>query len=262
VTSATESTVRRFDGAVAIVTGAANGIGRAIAEALLAEGASVCAVDLEDATALAGRGQVEVVRGDVADEALASRAVEAALDRFGRVDVLVNDAAAYPDATVLEMAPAEWRRVFEVNVTGPFLLSRAFARACIAGGRGGRIVNISTGSTRSPRPAGAAYAASKSALETLSRVLAMELGPHGIAVNVVAPGYVDVRGWSDREPDRASDELRAALVSAIPLGRAGDPRDIAAAVLFLCSDAAAHVSGAVLDVDGGSLAGRFELERA
>jgi NAD(P)-dependent dehydrogenase (short-subunit alcohol dehydrogenase family) len=78
-------------------------------------------------------------------------------------------------------------------------------------------------------------------------------------VNVVAPGYIDVRGWSDAFPDRATDDLRAALVRSIPLGRAGDPRDIAAAVLFLCSDAAAHVSGAVLDVDGGSLAGRFSI---
>ena len=87
----------------------------------------------------------------------------------------------------------------------------------------------------------------------------MELGPHGIRVNVVSPGYIDVRGWSDAFPDRASDELRAALVASIPLGRAGRPQDVAQAVLFLCSDEAEHISGAVLDVDGGSLAGRFAL---
>ena len=87
----------------------------------------------------------------------------------------------------------------------------------------------------------------------------MELGPRGIRVNVVSPGYIDVRGWSDAFPDRASDELRAALVEPIPLGRAGRPHDVAEAVLFLCSDEAAHISGAVLDVDGGSLAGRFAL---
>jgi 3-oxoacyl-[acyl-carrier protein] reductase len=93
----------------------------------------------------------------------------------------------------------------------------------------------------------------------LSKVLAMELGPHGIRVNVVSPGYIDVRGWSDAFPDRASEELRAGLVRSIPIGRAGRPVDIAQAVLFLCSEAASHISGAVLDVDGGSLAGRFSL---
>jgi NAD(P)-dependent dehydrogenase (short-subunit alcohol dehydrogenase family) len=252
-------TARRFQRATALVTGGANGIGRAIVEAFLAEGASVLVVDLEAPSGLAAEAPVEALRGDVCDPDVAEAAVARALERFGGLDLLVNDAAAYPDATVLDMPVEEWRRVFEVNVTGPFLMARAFARARLERGGGGRIVSISTGSTRSPRPAGAAYAASKSALETLSRVLAMELGPHGIGVNVVAPGYVDVRGWSDRFPDRASDELRRRLVRSIPLGRAGDPRDIAEAVLFLCSPAAAHVSGAVLDVDGGSLAGRFGL---
>jgi NAD(P)-dependent dehydrogenase (short-subunit alcohol dehydrogenase family) len=97
-------------------------------------------------------------------------------------------------------------------------------------------------------------------VETMSKVFAMELGPHGIRVNVVAPGYIDVRGWSDRYPGRAPDELRAALVRSIPLGRGGDPRDIAAAVLFLASGEAANITGAVLDVDGGSIAGRFWLD--
>jgi 3-oxoacyl-[acyl-carrier protein] reductase len=145
-------------------------------------------------------------------------------------------------------------------VTGPFAACQAFGRHCLArDAEGASIVNITTGSVRSPRPDGAAYSASKAALETLSKVLAMELGPHGIRVNVVSPGYIDVRGWSDAFPDRASEELRAGLVRSIPLGRAGRPPDVAQAVLFLCSEAAAHVSGAVLDVDGGSLAGRFTL---
>ena len=158
------------------------------------------------------------------------------------------------------MSIEDWRRVFDVNVTGALATMQAFARHCTErGAEGASVVNITTGSVRSPRPEGAAYSASKAALETLSKVAALELGPQGIRVNVVSPGYIDVRGWSDAFPDRATDDLRATLVSSIPLGRAGRPQDVAQAVLFLCSDAAAHVNGAVLDVDGGSLAGRFTL---
>ena len=249
----------RFDGMTAAVTGGANGIGRAVAAGFLAEGANVVVVDLVEPPETLRGPRFESVVGDVADERLAERVVGTAFGRFGDLDLLVNDAAAYPDARLVDMEPAAWRRVFDVNVTGVYLMCRAFARHRIAAGGGGSIVSISSGSARSPRPEGAAYAASKAAVETLSKTLALELGPHGVNVNVVAPGYIDVRGWSDAYPDRATDDLRAALVRSIPMGRAGDPRDIAAAVLFLCSDAAAHVSGAVLDVDGGSMAGRFSL---
>ena len=146
-----------------------------------------------------------------------------------------------------------------MNVTGPFCTIQAFARHRIAAGGGGSIVNITTGSVQSPRPAGGAYSASKAALETMTKVAALELGPHGIRANVVSPGYIDVRGETDAFPDRASDELRDALVASIPLAKAGRAYDVANAVLFLCSPAAGHISGAVLHVDGGSLAGRFTL---
>jgi 3-oxoacyl-[acyl-carrier protein] reductase len=195
----------------------------------------------------------------VADPDTVQGAFDAVIDRWGDVDLLVNDAAAYPNALVVDMPLEDWRRVFEVNASGTFLCCQTFARHRLARGGGGKIVNITTGSARSPRPAGAAYAASKSAIQTLSETLAMELGPHGINVNVVAPGYIDVRGWTEAFPDRASDELRARLVSSIPLGVAGRPTDIANAVLFLLSEAAGHISGAVLAVDGGSGAGRFGL---
>jgi 3-oxoacyl-[acyl-carrier protein] reductase len=249
----------RFRDRVAIVTGGSNGIGRAVTAALLAEGASVLVCDLVDSGFFDGDERVATLIGDVAETGFAQGAIATAAERFGRADVLVNDAASYPDGTLLEMTADDWDSVFRVNVTGSFMMCQAFARHCAASGTGGAIVSISSGSARSPRPGGAAYCASKAALETMSKVFAMELGSHGIRVNVVAPGYIDVRGWSEAYPDRAPDDLRAALVASIPLGAAGDPRDIAAAVLFLASDEAAHITGAVLDVDGGSGAGRFGL---
>jgi NAD(P)-dependent dehydrogenase (short-subunit alcohol dehydrogenase family) len=243
----------------ALVTGGSNGIGRAIVRGLLGAGARVVVVDLVEHEAWRDDERVLTIVGDVGDPVLAGGAVEQALAAHGALDVLVNDAAAYPDALLTEMSADDWRRVFDVNVTGPFCTIQAFARHRIAAGGGGSIVNITTGSVQSPRPAGGAYSASKAALETLTRVAALELGPHGIRANAVSPGYIDVRGETDAFPDRASDELRSALVSSIPLVKAGRADDVANAVLFLCSPAAAHITGTVLHVDGGSLAGRFTL---
>lgn len=251
--------LNRFEGKVAVVTGGSNGLGRAITQALADEGARVLVCDLVDAGFFEGHPGVATIIGDVGAPGTAAAALDAAISRWGQVDILVNDAAAYPDGTLLEMSGQDWERVFAVNVTGAFLLTQAFARHCVGRGAHGAVVSISTGSARSPRPGGAAYAASKAAVETMSKVFAMELGPHGIRVNVVSPGYIDVRQWSSAFPDRAPDELRARLVESIPLGRAGDPRDIASAVAFLCSDQADHITGTVLEVDGGSNAGRFGL---
>ena len=250
----------RFAGKVAIVSGGSHGIGRAIAAGFAGEGGQVVIADLAPPDFFSGDPQIAGITGDIADPGFAGQVLGTAISRFGKADILVNDAAAYPDGTLLDMPAAAWERVFAVNVTGTFMLTQAFARHCAARrATGAAVVSISTGSARSPRPGGAAYSASKAAVEIMSKVFAMELGPLGIRVNVVAPGYIDVRGWGDAHPDRAPEDLRAALVRSIPLGQAGDPRDIANAVLFLASAQAGHITGTVLEVDGGSNAGRFAL---
>ena len=251
----------RFDGMVAVVTGGSNGLGRAIARGFADEGARVMICDLVDSGYFAGNPAVATVTGDIGRPGLADEVIAAAVSRWGQADILVNDAASYPDGTLLEMPGEAWDRVFRVNVTGTFLITQAFARHCVdRRAEDAAVVSISSGSAHNPRPGGAAYSASKAAVETMSKVFAMELGPHGIRVNVVSPGYIDVRQWSDAFPERAPEELRAALVRSIPLGQAGHPADIARAVLFLASRDAGHISGAVLEVDGGSNAGRFALE--
>ncbi len=250
----------RFEGKVAVVTGGSNGIGRAIVTGLAADGAAVVICDLVDTGHFADHPRVATVVGDISDPATADLVMAEAVSRFGKADILVNDAAAYPDGTLLDMPADDWNRVFSVNVSGTFMMTQAFARHCVGRhAEDASIICITTGSARNPRPGGAAYSASKSAVETMSKVFAMELGPYGIRVNVVSPGYIDVRQWSSAFPDRAPDHLRADLVRSIPLGRAGDPRDIASAVLFLASPEASHITGTVLEVDGGSNAGRYAL---
>src|SRR4051812_14907741 len=234
----------------ALVTGGSNGIGRAIVRALLDAGTRVAVLDLAEHEPWRDDERVLTIVGDVGLPVVATGTVEHVVDELGSLEVLVNDAAAYPDALLTEMPADDWRRVFDVNVTGPFCTIQAFARHRIDAGGGGSIVNITTGSVQSPRPAGGAYSASKAALETLTKVAALELGPYGIRANAVSPGYIDVRGETDAFPDRASDKLRSALVASIPLAKAGSADDVAAAVLFLCSPAAGHISGAVLHVDG------------
>jgi 3-oxoacyl-[acyl-carrier protein] reductase len=243
---------------VVLVTGGGHGIGRAICEIFAQDGARVVIADrlasAAESVANAIREETAVealpVEVDVRDAASVEAAVQQVIDRFEQIDVLVNNAGIYPNSPVVEMSEAEWDAVFDTNVKGMFLVSRAVARRMIERGAGGRIVNISSGAANSGRVGAAHYCASKAAVDMFTRVLALELAPHDIVVNAVAPGLIEVPDWS------LSDEYINALITMTPMGRIGQPEDIARAVFYLASPEATFITGSVLSVDGGSLAGR------
>ena len=245
-------------GRVAIVTGAGHGIGKGIAEAFAASGASVVVADrdIERAESVAreltGRDGAVVlpVEVDVRSHTLVEAMAERVVAELGGIDVLVNNAGVYPNSPVVEMDEHEWDAVFDTNVKGMFLVSRAVARRMIERGRGGRIVNISSGAAESGRVGAAHYCASKAAVNMFTRVLALELAPHNIMVNAVGPGLIEVPDWN------LSQEYIDAIVTANPLRRMGQPADVAQAVLYLASPQATYITGTILYVDGGSLAGR------
>jgi NAD(P)-dependent dehydrogenase (short-subunit alcohol dehydrogenase family) len=245
-------------GRVAIVTGAGHGIGKGIAEAFALSGASVVVADRDITRAEAVANALQLGDGaaalpvevDVRSHTLVEAMVERAVYELGGIDVLVNNAGVYPNSPVVEMHEEEWDAVFDTNVKGMFLVSRAVARRMIDRGQGGRIVNISSGAAESGRVGAAHYCASKAAVNMFTRVLALELAPHDIMVNAVGPGLVEVPDWN------LNQQYIEAIVNANPLRRIGTPEDIAHAVLYLASPYTTYTTGTVLYVDGGSLAGR------
>lgn len=248
-----------------LVTGATGRIGKAIVTEFAKLGDHVVANDIDgdqlDALARSlgeAGGQVTAVPADVSSEAdvesLAARAIEAA----GQIDVLVNCAGIFPNKPVVEMDTAEWDQVFAVNLRGPFMLSRAIARHMLASNIQGSIVNISSGAGSSARTGGSHYCGSKAALEMLTKVMAIELGPSQIRVNAVAPGLVLDEVLALPVPEETNDYVKA-LLNGIPLHRTGRPEDIANAVVFLCSEKATWVNGDIFGVNGGSQAGRTHL---
>jgi 3-oxoacyl-[acyl-carrier protein] reductase len=250
-----------FAGRRALVTGAGAGIGRAIAHAFAGAGASVAVVDIDKARVAAvaaelsrGPGRTVGVPGDVRTSPSVDRIVAETAEALGGIDVLVNDAAIYPNCPVLEMPEDQWDQVIDTNLKGTFLMSRAVARRMVAANVEGHIVNIASGAFQSARRGAAHYCASKAAIVMFSKVLAQELAEHRIHVNVVSPGLIDVGRRGDVNP-----AYRETLIGNIPWGRPGRPEEVAAAVLFLCSRAAEYITGTVLDVHGGSGAGRFFL---
>lgn len=244
----------RFAGRTAIVTGGAQGIGRAVAAGLVAEGAGVVIVDVdgEHAGRTAAELACEAVTGDVSKREDVCRAVETCLDRFGRLDAMVAHAGvAYPKP-LLELDDHEWRRHMAVNVDGVFYCTQEAARAMVARERGGAIVITSSINAFHVEETMAAYNTSKGAVANFVRSAAIDLGRHGIRVNAVAPGVVNTRIASlvIEDPVLSKQYLRT-----MPLGRFGEPVDVANAVLFLASDEASYVTGQSLVIDGGQTLG-------
>lgn len=249
----------RFDGRVVLVTGAATGLGFAIARAFGLAGARVALNDLDPARLddaqrrLAADGiRASAHPADVRDPQAVRAMVDAVVSGVGAPDILVANAGVYPNTPFLDLDPEEWDRVLDTNLKGAFLTCQAAARAMVAAGRGGVIVTVASGAATNAIRGWSHYCASKAALVMLTRAMALELGEHGIRANAVLPGYVDVEDGG-RHLDPA---YTAAARAAAPLGRPADPADVANAVLMLASPLAGYVSGAALAVDGGTGAGR------
>jgi NAD(P)-dependent dehydrogenase (short-subunit alcohol dehydrogenase family) len=248
-----------LEGRVVLITGGGAGIGRASALAFGRGGASVMVTDLDGDAAEAvadglsqGGAPSHAMALDVADEAEVEQVVAAAIERFGRIDVLVNNAGIGARMATLDLPTERWNRVLEVGLNGTFYCSRAAARSMIAQGRGA-IVNVASimglsGGGLYPNPA---YHAAKGGIVNLTRALALEWAAHGIRVNAVAPAFTRT---ALVEPLLADNRMMDAIIGSTPLGRLVEPEEIADAVVFLASDAATMITGHTLPVDGGWLA--------
>jgi len=233
-----------LEGRTALVTGGSRGIGRAIAAELAKAGAQVVIgyrAGADEAEAVASEIGGRTVQADVSDPEEAKRLV----DKAGEVDVLVNNAGITRDGLLARMSDDDWRTVLDTNLGGTFNTCRAVARGMMKR-RSGAIVNISSIVGVHGNPGQTNYSASKAGIIGFTKALARELGSRGVRANVVAPGYI-----STRLTNELPEELQQAMLANTPLGRFGDPEDVAGAVRFLCSDAAAFVTGEVLLVDGG-----------
>ena len=247
----------RFDGRVAVVTGSARGIGAATAKRFAEEGASLAVLDLDQGTAAAtaaglGAKQAIGIKCDVADAASVDAAVAQVVDELGGLDILVNNAGVTRDNLLFKMSEDDWDMVMNVHLRGSFLMSRA-AQKHMVSQKYGKIVNPSSVSALGNRGQ-ANYSAAKMGLQGFTRTLALELGPFGINVNAIAPGFIvtDMTDDTARRVGVEPEEYRKAAAALNPVRRVGYPEDIAAAAAFLCSDEASYITGQTLYVDGGA----------
>lgn len=255
------------EGRRAIVTGAAMGIGLAIARRFVEGGADVLLVDLDEVALQAaaerlasGDGKVETLALDVGDDDAGERMVRQCVARFGSVDILVNNAGIFPQAPVLEMPAELLDRVLRVNLRGLVLASKATGRQMVTQGDGGVIVNIASVDALHPSMVGlGAYDASKGGVLMFTRSFALEMARHRVRVNAIAPGGIQTEGTgrplegSGMNPEQAERFLAEFVRAKVPMGRMGEPDDIAAVALFLAAPASSYMTGALVVVDGGML---------
>lgn len=253
----------RYDGRVAVITGAARGIGFGTAQRFAAEGASVAILDLDEASAQEAAGRLELVDGakavgigcDVSDGAAAEAAVQRVVDELGGIHVLVNNAGITRDNLLFKMSEDDWDLVMNVHLKGAFNMTKA-AQKHFVEQRYGKILNLSSVSALGNRGQ-ANYSAAKMGVQGLTRTLGIELGPFGINANAIAPGFIATE-MTDATAARVKmsvEDFRAAAAESNPVKRVGFPEDIAAAAAFLCSDEASYITGQTLYVDGGAKLG-------
>jgi len=257
MTTGWEKVVATFQDKVIIVTGASLGIGKELTLMLLGQGAKVAACSRGEENLHALRTSANLFQGsllttscDVSRQEEVEAMVVAVVRRFGRIDGLVNNAGLYPTTPLLDLSEQEWDQVLDTNLKGPFMCSKAAAKEMIARGVKGHIVNISSTASLIARPGTVHYASSKAGLNVMTKVLAIELAPHGIRVNCVVPGLIMTDGVQAHIKRTSLDEHKTKL-ARIPLGHEGDPGDVARAVLHLMSDEANYTTGSLLVVDGG-----------
>lgn len=246
---------RKLDGKVAVVTGASKGIGASIATHLAQAGAAVVVnyatsregADRVVAEITGGGGKAIAVQANVAQPEEIQRLIQAAKKQFGHIDILVNNAGIFEFAPIEDVTPEHFHRQFDVNVLGLLLTTQAAVKEF--GPDGGSVVNISSIVSTATPPQTSVYSATKAAVDAITRSLAKELGPRKIRVNAVNPGMVETEGMRSLGLDKG--EFRQSFESAAPLGRIGQPQDIAPAVVFLASDDASWVTGETLHVSGG-----------
>ena len=232
-----------------LVTGAARGIGADLARRFAADGAHVAVLDVLDASPLAAEFGGIALTCDLSDPAATEDATGKAIAQLGGIDVLVNNAGVFQITPLLEITPAEWDRTMAINARAMLITTQVAARAMIAQGRGGRIVNMASMGGKVAEGGQLTYAASKAAVISLTQASAAELGPHGITVNSVCPGYV----LTEMGADTRSPEQVAGWSARSPLGRCGTTADVADLVAFLASPGAAYLTGQAVNVSGGMI---------
>jgi len=249
------ASIFRLEDKVAVVTGAARGIGLACAKRLAAEGAAVLLADREEQAGTAAAASIpgaEFAAGDVSRKADVEAIVRRALDRHGHIDVLINNAGITHACDFLDLDEADFDRVLAVNLKSMFLCGQAVARAMVKGGIRGSIVNMSSANAVVAIPNQVPYVVSKGGINQLTKVMAVALAPHGIRVNAIGPGTILTE--LAKQAVLTDDAARRKILSRTPLGRCGEPEEVAAVAAFLSSDDASYLTGQTIYPDGGRLA--------